>query len=183
MLPPLALSVRQPWAWAIIHGGKDVENRSPGSIRAGRMDCRPIAIHAASGMTRQEYEWAVWRLQQDGLTLPRPDDLPRRAIIGMVDVVAIVDSATKPWCDSPFFGGKAGLALENPRARPPIPATGEIGYFTWRQGGELAPPAPWMTAWDRPSGDSGTLSLFPDDAPHIKTPPKKPWEKKPSEKG
>ncbi len=26
--PMLALSIRQPWAWAIIHAGKDVENRS-----------------------------------------------------------------------------------------------------------------------------------------------------------
>lgn len=26
----LAISVHAPWAWAIMHGGKDVENRSPG---------------------------------------------------------------------------------------------------------------------------------------------------------
>jgi len=38
------LTVRQPWAWAIIHGGKDVENRVrniAGSYRG------PVAIHAA----------------------------------------------------------------------------------------------------------------------------------------
>ena len=38
-----ALTVRQPWAWAIIHGGKDVENRTrnlTGSYRG------PVAIHA-----------------------------------------------------------------------------------------------------------------------------------------
>jgi hypothetical protein len=23
-----ALTVRQPWAWAIVHGGKDIENRT-----------------------------------------------------------------------------------------------------------------------------------------------------------
>lgn len=27
-LPPLALSIRQPWAWAILCAGKDIENRS-----------------------------------------------------------------------------------------------------------------------------------------------------------
>jgi ASCH domain len=27
-LEPVALSVRQPWAWAIVSGYKDVENRS-----------------------------------------------------------------------------------------------------------------------------------------------------------
>ncbi len=39
-----AITVRQPWAWAIIHGGKDIENRSrniAGSYRG------PVAIHAA----------------------------------------------------------------------------------------------------------------------------------------
>lgn len=38
------LTVRQPWAWAIIHGGKDVENRVrniAGSYRG------PVAIHVA----------------------------------------------------------------------------------------------------------------------------------------
>ena len=37
------LTVRQPWAWAIIHGGKGVENRVrnvAGSYRG------PVAIHA-----------------------------------------------------------------------------------------------------------------------------------------
>ncbi len=38
------LTVRQPWAWAIIHGGKDVENR----VRNLAGDYRgPVAIHVA----------------------------------------------------------------------------------------------------------------------------------------
>lgn len=46
-LPDLALSVRQPWAWAIIHAGKDVENRGVMSIRHMRLDgVRTLAIHA-----------------------------------------------------------------------------------------------------------------------------------------
>jgi hypothetical protein len=32
-LPRLAISVRQPWAWAIIHGGKPLENRTAGAIK------------------------------------------------------------------------------------------------------------------------------------------------------
>ena len=35
--PSVALSVRQPWAWAIIHGGKDVENRTKYAITLGGM--------------------------------------------------------------------------------------------------------------------------------------------------
>ena len=39
-----AITVRQPWAWAIMHGGKDIENRTrniAGSYRG------PVVIHAA----------------------------------------------------------------------------------------------------------------------------------------
>ena len=38
-----AITVRQPWAWAIMHDGKDVENRSrniAGTYRG------PVVIHA-----------------------------------------------------------------------------------------------------------------------------------------
>jgi len=39
-LPSIALSVRQPWAWAIIHAGKPVENRSKLAIAAAAMKAR-----------------------------------------------------------------------------------------------------------------------------------------------
>ncbi len=45
-----ALTVRQPWAWALMEGGKDIENRKWATTYRG-----PLAIHAAAGMTRQEY--------------------------------------------------------------------------------------------------------------------------------
>lgn len=63
VLPRFALSVLQPWAWGIICAGKTIENRSLGAIRAGNMDCRSICIHAASGMTQREYDWAVYEMQ------------------------------------------------------------------------------------------------------------------------
>ena len=49
-LPALALSVRQPWAWAIIHAGKDIENRSWATKFRGR-----VLIHASKGMTQEEF--------------------------------------------------------------------------------------------------------------------------------
>lgn len=92
-LPLLALSVRQPWAWAIIHGGKVIENRSLGSIKAGRMTTGRICLHAASGMKEEEYRYAHWRLAQHGVTCPRPDMLVRGGIIGTVDVTGIITSS------------------------------------------------------------------------------------------
>ena len=171
-LPPLALSVRQPWAWAILHGGKVIENRSLGAIRAGGMDCRRIALHAASGLKEDEYQWGVWRLQRHGVTCPRPDDLPRGAIIGSVDVVDIITQSESEW-----FGGEAGLVLENPTPCDPIPCSGALGYFEWTAGGKLAPPTPWMRRYDHPTGDDKTQSLFPDLEQSFKAPPQRPSRK------
>ncbi len=164
-LPPLALSVRQPWAWAIIHGGKDIENRSLGSIRAGRMKPGRIALHAASGMKQDEYDWAVWRMAQDGVRVPRPEDLPRRAIIGAVEVVEIITES-----DSPWFGGQAGLKLRDPVSCAPIPAKGELGYFEWEKGGDLAPILPWMRSWGASDG-----GLFDALEVQFREPPRKPF--------
>ncbi|MCA9540368.1 MAG: hypothetical protein KC620_15825 [Myxococcales bacterium] len=51
--PPLiALTVRQPWAWAITHAGRRIENRDwrPPSELAWQ----PLAIHAGRAWTRNE---------------------------------------------------------------------------------------------------------------------------------
>lgn len=146
-LPKIALSVRQPSAWAILHGGKDVENRSLGSIRAGRMVPGRIAIHAAIGMKQAEYDYLVWRWARDGVTVPRPDALHRRAIIGTVEVTEIITKS-----DSPWFGGEAGLLLRDPELCAPIPASGELGYFEWTRDGKLADPLPWMRDWGGAEG-------------------------------
>ena len=84
-LPSFAISVRQPWAWAIIHAGKDVENRSKIAITRGGMSGHThIAIHAARGMTRDEYESAATFMETIDVIAPRPDELLRGGIIGSV---------------------------------------------------------------------------------------------------
>lgn len=50
------LTVRQPWAWSLIEGGKDVENRSrniAGSYRG------PVAIHAGLARFEDDGLWSV----------------------------------------------------------------------------------------------------------------------------
>jgi len=70
-LPELALSVRQPWAWAIIHAGKDIENRSWQAVNHGLRQRGRIAIHAAKGMTNAEYSEAREFIDELGYTCPR----------------------------------------------------------------------------------------------------------------
>lgn len=146
------LTVRQPWAWAIIHGGKDVENRvrSLGPYRG------PVAIHVAGA-------YAV-----DGLDLPALNDA-RDAwcdsvdcdgtahpwtsgvghVIGVVDLVDVhhADQVTPTFCGicpegccgcSPWaMPDHHHLELANPRPlTTPIPARGRLGL--WRPDPDLA---------------------------------------------
>ena len=171
-LPPVALSVRQPWAWAILHAGKDIENRTAGSVRSGGMGPGRIALHAAAGLKEDEYRWGLAKLAEHGVTCPRPEALPRGAIMGAVTVTDIVTAS-----DSPWFGGPCGLVLTDPTPCEPIPAKGALGYFRWHPGGALAPPKPWMLRFGRSGGDAATPDLFPDLAPSFRTQPPKPARK------
>lgn len=143
-LPAIALSVRQPWAWAIVAGHKDVENRSTFAVTKGGMNAKPVAIHAAKGMTRDEYEDAADFMASLGVHCPRPEALVRGAIVGAATVTAVVKASNSPW----FFGPR-GLVMADAYQTDPIPAAGALGYFQWRPGGALAQPLPWMLAWPR----------------------------------
>lgn len=125
-----------------------------------------ICLHAASGLKEDEYRYIAWRMQDIGVTCPPPAELPRGAIIGTVDVVEIIDES-----DSPWFGGAAGLRLENPvPLENPIPAKGALGYFQWQPGGALADPLPWMAKYAR-------TDLFGDLPLAFAEPPQRPWPK------
>ena len=115
--PPLPvtdnyLSVRQPYAWAIIEGIKDVENRAWSTNIQGR-----IFIHA--GKNRDELEWGIDNLKKHRVkNIPEAEDLIFGAIIGSVEIVEGVQRSGSPWHAS----GKWGFILRNPIALPrPIP--------------------------------------------------------------
>lgn len=141
-LPPQDLSVRQPWAWAIVAGHKPVENRDWSRGYPGLFFRGPVSIHAAKGMTRDEYDEAAFFMATLGILCPRPDTLARGAIIGAVTVEDVVKRHSSPW----FFGPR-GLILADARQVDPLPAAGSLGFFTWRAGGAMEAPLPWMTAW------------------------------------
>ncbi len=92
------LTVRQPWAWAIIHAGKNIENRS----WTNRHVVGTIAIHAGSGLDSLD---GLPR----GVKKPNSDELLHGAIIGVVDVVAVVNQHRSKW-----FIGPLGWVLSAP---------------------------------------------------------------------
>jgi len=138
-LPTLALSVRQPWAWAIIHAGKNIENRGHVAITKGGMKRGRIAIHASKGMTQEEYASAYDFMRSIDVVCPPPGALIRGGIIGSVDVVDIVTRSSSRW----FFGPR-GLVLANTQSCEPIPCSGALGYFEWKESGAIERPLKWM---------------------------------------
>ncbi|GGE79250.1 hypothetical protein H1W37_19375 [Stappia taiwanensis] len=153
-LPELALSIRQPWAWSIIHAGKDIENRSWQAVNHGLRRRGPVCIHAAKGMTRSEYEEAADFMASVGVECPPPAALLRGGIIGVATVVDVVKEHSSRW----FFGPR-GLVLADARAVPFIPAVGALGYFRWSPADTSIVPAPakWMLPVTRDQAQGALL--------------------------
>lgn len=79
-----AISIRQPWAHAILHLGKDVENRPMRTHYRG-----PILIQASLKVERKEAE----KLKLD------PDQFSTGAIVGSVEIVDCVGNSNSRWAN------------------------------------------------------------------------------------
>ncbi len=127
-----ALSIRQPWAWLIAHGYKDVENRTwPTRFRGA------VLIHAGKTMTKADYEacaifWQGTELSEE-VAYKLMGEFPTfemlRAelggIVGEAEIVDCVCQSTSPW-----FVGEYGFVLKNQKVLPFQPAKGELGFFS-----------------------------------------------------
>ena len=115
-----AISIRQPWAWAIFHG-KPVENRTWYSNYRG-----PLWIHASKTFDYEGYQWMWKNIDRLGLfMLPALKRLPVKAIIGRVNMVDCVKEY-----DSPWFSGPYGHVYEDPiLLSEPIPYKGQLRIF------------------------------------------------------
>lgn len=148
-----ALTVQQPWAWAIVHGGKTIENRTQAWKYRG-----PLAIHAGARLSQRGAELLpdllaetqgsadlLWEYCRAGLTYG--------AIIGVVQLVDVHRAqpavtyrgeviGTPACCDSPWaeqsyeeHGGRTRrdivhLVLEDAKPIEPIPCIGRLGLWT-----------------------------------------------------
>lgn len=156
-LPMRALSIRQPWAWAVIHGGKRFENRTYAAVRnmgidvkklalskkpSMKIETRPICIHCSSTMLADEYKDAADFMRINlALICPAPKDLVRGAIIGTANIVGVVSDSDNPW-----FMGPYALVLDDVHPIVPIHVKGALGLFQWRNMDRIDPPEllKWM---------------------------------------
>lgn len=120
------ISVRQPWAWLIINGGKDIENRNWSTKLRGR-----VLIHASKGCGRREWleAWDVVRCISreawaKGIKEIQTGTIERGGIIGSVEIVDCVNRS-----DSPWFFGQYGFVLRDPQPSPFYRCNGALGFF------------------------------------------------------
>lgn len=134
-----ALSIKQPWAWLICAGIKDIENRdwfigrkpALGGYFKDRVIELPQRIYVHAGKTPEKYtEELIQYLGERGVAVISTlmlysDQIARGAIIGEV---TITDCVTKS--DSRWFVGKYGFVLTEPELYDkPIPYRGQLGFF------------------------------------------------------
>jgi len=123
------LSIRQPWAWAIVSGFKSVENRTWSTTYRGR-----LLIHAGK---HEEHDCVDWVMRQvaDQLGIAPHEAmeqyLRRRhmgAIVGECDLINVVHGVTARPHD-PWYFGPYGLVLADVKRYRPVPMRGHLGLF------------------------------------------------------
>lgn len=122
-----ALTIKQPWAAAIIAGFKRVENRNWRTHYRG-----PLAIHAGKAKDLLDANYPdVWNYQFNN-SWPPLAKLRFGAVIGVVDLVDVVPLAELPadleghvFADGPYC-----WILANPRPCPPIRCPGNQQLWT-----------------------------------------------------
>lgn len=111
-----ALSIRQPWAWAIAAGYKPVENRSWRTNFRGR-----FLIHAGKQIDMSAYRWmSGWMFSQETKSI----DFRRGGIVGMGTITDCVEDMDSLWFSGPF-----GFVIKDAQPLPYYPVRGRLGFF------------------------------------------------------
>lgn len=122
-----ALSMQMPWAWFVIHGHKQIENRTWGTGVRGR-----IYVHCGAKWDKQG---DIFIRQNNMATLEQLDaieEIKKRwgkdSPPGLYGEVDILDTVIFSW--DPWFFGPYGFVLANAQAyNHPIPCKGRLSFF------------------------------------------------------
>lgn len=122
MIP--ALSIRQPWAWLIVHGHKYIENRASSTPFLAQ-----VPVHAGLTMTLAYYEQITEEQGNADMLpvgrLPSYEDLQRGALVGWTRVLDCREHNTSKWKQE----GSCGFVLRDSRPTPFVPWRGHLNFF------------------------------------------------------
>lgn len=111
------LSIKQPWAWLIVNGFKDIENRKWATAMKGR-----VYIHASKVFDDEGYQYVKKYFPTINMPVKAEFDMG-----GLVGIVEITDCVTKH--NSPWFEGTFGFVLRNPQKIKFVPYKGNLKFF------------------------------------------------------
>lgn len=121
-----ALSVQQPYAWAIVRGFKPVKNRSWWSSFTGR-----FLVHAGKRELKDDVESVLRKVAEQiraDIVTVRETYARERFLGGIVGAATMTDCVTRH--PSPWFFGPYGFVLADPLAfDTPVPCRGQLGFF------------------------------------------------------
>jgi len=115
--------VKQPWAWLICDGPKDIENRN--WKHAPRFRGRVLIAASARRPTRSEWDTVATFAKKRGVSIPTREDLMCGGVVGDSTLVDCVREHSSPW-----FFGPIGLVLANRRPLSFVPIAGQLGLYT-----------------------------------------------------
>ncbi len=111
----IALSIRQPWAWLIVNGHKDIENRSWSTKVRGR-----VLIHAGKMVDTDGYNFVCREFPH--IALPTTFDVG--GVVGEAHITDCVRESTSPW-----FIREYGFVLKDAKPLPFFGMRGRLGFF------------------------------------------------------
>ncbi len=119
-----ALTLRPQWAWLVVNGHKDIENRSWRTHIRGR-----VWVHAGStAVSAAEYHAFVGICRQRRIKpYPAREEFKTGGIVGSVEVVDCVTKSRSFW-----FGGEYGFVLKNARLNRFRGMKGRLGLYEVR---------------------------------------------------
>jgi len=120
----LALSIRQPWAWLLANGHKDIENRTWHTNFRG-----PFLIHASALKNSGEWEATYWHVYdfispEIADLIPSIDALDYGGIVGEAVLTGCVDYSLSKW-----WSGLVGFEIQQARPLPFRPCRGSLKFF------------------------------------------------------
>lgn len=131
-LPTVALSIKQPWAWLVVNGHKDIENRCWRTNRRG-----PVLVHAGKDVDADAHQ-ALLEGRHPAGTRDRVSEELRLAythalargevhkggIVGGVSIAGCSDGHPSEW-----FVGEFGFLLRDAYPLPFMPLRGALSFF------------------------------------------------------
>jgi hypothetical protein len=114
------LSILQPYAWLIVNGHKDIENRDWATNFRGR-----ILVHAGKTYSRRSHEEYVEDMADMDIELPAFEQMQLGGIVGSATITDCVREHPSRW----KILGSWGFVLKDQRARPFVPYRGQLGIF------------------------------------------------------